>query len=206
MIFTFNFSTDISYLGIKLRSLYCDKNEFCFEKSKSRSQICKPFVKHSNIAEDKILILFLVLIIISCFLILFTDLLYLFLNEKSGVQQTKSKTLCFFVLIYAAGFSLLIQKTFDPSLFCAMNFQQRLCMDRRVPVYLKHGAFQTQNNAPLIRSSPCQFEIDRFVLGLFFLIIYCNNKFFATLYQIIYTNIPGLYVPVAPDMAKTMKI
>ena len=129
-------------------------------------------MKHSNVADDEILILFLIIIFISCLLILFTDVLYLFFKERSGVKQTNSKTLWFFVLIYAAGFSALIHETFDPSFFCAMNFNQKLCRDRRRPVLLKYGAFQTQNSTPLLRSSPCEFEVDRFVIGLFFLLIY----------------------------------
>ena len=127
-------------------------------------------MKYSKVADDKILILFLVIIAISCLFISFTDLLYLLFTEKSGVKQTNSKTLCFFVLIYAAGFSALIYETFDPSFFCAMNFNQKLCLDRRIPVSLKYGAFKSQESAPLLRSSPCEFDVDRFVIGLFFII------------------------------------
>ena len=133
-------------------------------------------MKYSKVADDKILILFLVIIVISCLFILFTDLLYLFFTKKSGAQKTKSKTLWFYVVIYAAGFSALLHETFDPSFFCAMNFNQKLCRDRGIPVSLKYGAFQSLNSSPLLRSSPCEVEVDRFVIGLFFLIITCTQS------------------------------
>ena len=120
--------------------------------------------------------MFLLLIINSCIFILFTDLLYLFFTDRSGVKQTNSKTLWAFVLIYAAGFSALIYQTFDPSLFCAMNFNERLCQDR--PVSLERVSFHPQNSAPLLRSSPCRFEVNRFILGLFFVIFYIIAKQF----------------------------
>ena len=116
-------------------------------------------------ADDKILLVFLFVIITSCILILFTDLLYLYFTDKSGAKQSNSKTLWSFVLIYAAGFSALIYQTFDPSLFCAMNFNERLCHDR--PVSLEKVSFDPQNSPPLLRSSPCRFEVNRFILGLF---------------------------------------
>ena len=102
----------------------------------------------------------------SCIFILLTDLLYLLFNDKSGAKQSNSKTLWSFVFIYAAGFSALIYQTFDPSLFCAMNFNERLCQDR--PVSLENVTFNPQGSAPLLRSSPCRFEVNRFILGLFF--------------------------------------
>ena len=120
--------------------------------------------------------MFLLLIINSCIFILFTDLLYLFFTDRSGVKQTNSKTLWVFVLIYAAGFSAFIYQAFDPSLFCAMNFNERLCQDR--PVSLERVSFHPQNSAPLLRSSPCRFEVNRFILGLFFVIFYIIAKQF----------------------------
>ena len=106
----------------------------------------------------------------SCIFILLTDLLYLLFNDKSGAKQSNSKTLWSFVFIYAAGFSALIYQTFDPSLFCAMNFNERLCQDR--PVLLEKVSFHPQSSAPLLRSSPCRFKVNQFILGLFFNIQY----------------------------------
>ena len=126
-------------------------------------------------ADDKILLVFLFVIITSCILILFTDLLYLYFTDKSGAKQSNSKTLWSFVFIYAAGFSALIYQTFDPSLFCAMNFNERLCQDR--PVSLENVSFNPNNSAPLLRSSPCRLEVKRFVLGLFFDIFYIIVSF-----------------------------
>ena len=164
------------FMHTLLRSLYCAKDEFCFQTSKLRSEICKPFVKYSSVANDKILFVFLFLILTSCIFILFTDILYLFFTDKSGPKQSNAKTLWSFVFIYAAGFSALIHQTFDPLLFCAMNFDEFLCQDR--PVLLENVSFNPENSAPLLRSSPCRFEVNRFVLGLFFNICYIIAKQF----------------------------
>ena len=127
-------------------------------------------------AGDKILLVFLSLITTSCIFILFADILFLFFTDKSGSKESNSKTLWSFVLIYATGFSALIYQTFDPSLFCAMNFNERLCQDR--PVSSENVSFNPYNSAPLLRSSPCRFEVKRFVLGLFFDIFYIIAKQF----------------------------
>ena len=128
-------------------------------------QICTPFVKGSSIFDDILLFqIFMMLMFLPISIIIF-DILYLQSLRATGQRISKgTKTLCFFFLLYASGISFLSHKNFDINLFCSMNFQENIC--RRVNKMTTHySAFSSKAETLIVKSSPCQFKVDKNLIG-----------------------------------------
>ena len=147
------------------RTYQCSRNRSCYDLSKSKKQICTPFIKESSLLDDIILFPMLIILLLLPLLIVTLDILYLQSSKATGSKVSNEiKALCFYFLLYASGISFLSHKNFDNNLFCSMNFQENLCS--RVNKMTKHySAFSSKDDRPIVTSSPCQFKVDQNLIG-----------------------------------------
>ena len=146
-----------------LSSLRCGLKTSCYELSLASGQLCKPFIKSTDLTKNPSIIGLSTIIVLSTILIALLDLAFLHETAKKGVEKSGvTFVMAPSVILFSAVFSILIQESFSPVPFCALNMNEKICNKR--PRYSFHGTFGNESN-PIFVSSPCRVEPTDGLLG-----------------------------------------
>ena len=154
-IFFFN----LNYLS----SLRCGLKTSCYDLSLSRGQLCKPFIKSTDLRNDPSIIGLSTIIVLLTVIIALLDMAFIHETAKEGMQKSRvTLVMGPSILLFSTVFVILIQESFSPVPFCALNMNEKIC--KKKPRYKFKGTFGNETS-PIFISSPCRVEPDNGLLG-----------------------------------------